>query len=75
MNMNKLNIAHPAVDYAYYQLQTENAKLSLENFEQLFEETYKCKIKYDDNYGISGHLYFEREKDLTFFLLKNESTI
>jgi hypothetical protein len=71
---NKISLTHPIVDNAYKNLLKENpehANLNFTDIVKLFENKYKCKIGYADEYGIYGSLVFNDEKALSWFLLQN----
>jgi len=69
---NTLCIDHPALNDAYRILKEENLDARPLYIEKLFEDTYKCKINFNDNYG--GTVTFNTNKDLVWFLLKHDST-
>jgi hypothetical protein len=69
---NTLNIAHPALNSAYRSLKEIYPLLENKYFEKVFEETYKCKIEFDGVFN--GIVTFNRDKDLTWFLLQHDSS-
>jgi hypothetical protein len=69
---NTLDISHPALDDAYKKLKEEHPDTNYTYIEKLFEETYKCNIKFDSM--SSGTVTFNTNKDLVWFLLKHDST-
>jgi len=69
---NTLDIAHPALNDAYRILKEEHPDAKASYIEKLFEETYKCKVDFDSNFG--GSVTFNTNKDLVWFLLKHDST-
>jgi len=70
---NKLDIKHPALDDAYRRLKEEHPNTDYTYIEKLFEEKYKCDIKFDGMFT-SGTVTFNTNKDLVWFLLKHDST-
>jgi hypothetical protein len=69
---NMLDIKHPALDDAYRKLKEEHPTANITYLEKLFEEIYKCQVEFDSVVG--GTVTFNTNKDLVWFLLKNDST-
>jgi hypothetical protein len=69
---NTILISHPVAEYAYQHLvQSLPSTYNHNQIEKLYEEKYNCKITWHDKFGISGTLTFNRDKDLTWFLLQH----
>lgn len=66
----KLDLKNPIVQNAIASLKEEHGVLAWKELEHMLEKEHKCKIVYEDAYGINGHLEMPEDKYMSWFVIK-----